>query len=82
MTATSPAAVCGSASTSTVKPSSPAVADVIGPIEAILIPARDAPPAMATKFLTVDELVKVIQCGFLASTSRARAAAYSGITVR
>src|ERR1700693_108588 len=49
---TNPGTVCGLASMSTVNPCSRAVADVIGPIEAIFTPSRDCPPAAATKFLT------------------------------
>ena len=71
MAATNPRPVCGSASTSTVSPSSRAVADVIGPMDAIFTPPSAASPAADTEFFTVDELVNVIQCGLRAKTSRA-----------
>ena len=64
------------------EPSSRAVADVIGPMDAIFTPDNAPAPATATKFFTVEELVNVIHVGFRASTSRACAAASAGITVR
>ena len=76
--ATSPSIVCGCASTSTANPAARAVAEVTGPIEAILIPASASLPVTANKFVTVDELVNVIQSGLCASASFARAAASAG----
>src|ERR1017187_1515655 len=72
-----PSTVKTDASTVTSIPNSRAVAEVIGPMEATLTPARASAPAMATKFRTVEELVKVIQSGF-----SGRSKAPSGTAVR
>src|SRR5262249_11367642 len=79
---TSPSIVKGRASTVTATPSSRAVAEVIGPIEATRTPSSACAPAASTKFRTVDELVNVTQSGRRAKTSRTRSASPDGATVR
>jgi len=51
------------ASASTVRPCAHKVAEVTGPIEAIRTPCSASGPAIASRFLTAEELVNVIQSG-------------------
>ncbi len=60
---TNPPIVNSRAWTVTGMPSRRAVALVMGPMEATFTPSSAAAPATATKFCTVEELVKVIQSG-------------------
>ena len=75
------------ASISTPRPNSARVDEVTGPIDAIVISfrmGREIRPAKATKFFTVDELVKVITSGHFAGffiIARNRARDDAGITV-
>lgn len=53
------------AAMATLNPHSSKVADVTGPMDAMRMPLRFGRPRplKATKFLTVEELVKVMTCG-------------------
>jgi hypothetical protein len=81
---TSPSTEKTGASTATAMPRSRAVRVVMGPMEATATPSRAAAPAAATKFRTVEELVKVTQSGWGAPPNIAAAwrAACCGGTVR
>src|ERR1700691_4221921 len=81
---TKPSTVNTDASTATATPTPRAVAEVTGPMEAVLTPATADPPATATKFRTVDELVNVTQSGFRSPPKipSAVARAPSGTAVR
>ena len=65
---TKPSTVNSDASTATSIPNARAVAEVTGPMDATFTPAIDSAPAIATKFRTVEELVKVIQSAFSAKS--------------
>jgi hypothetical protein len=54
------------ASASTFRPCPHKVDEVTGPMDAMRTPSRASRPVIASKFLTVEELLKVIQSGFLA----------------
>src|SRR5271157_4348306 len=81
---TRPSTVKTRASAATWMPSPRAVRVVTGPMETTGMSASVSAPAAATKFCTVEELVKVMQSGLGAApnTSRACPAASSGTTVR
>src|SRR5580658_7197030 len=79
---TRPPMVCGWASTVGSMPCSRRVDDVMGPMEVTFMWVSASLPAAAMKFVTVDELVKVIQCGLRSRMVRARSASPSGATVR
>ena len=82
--AVSPPMVDVFATISTFNPSLPAVAAVVGPIQAILVSASDSGPSSSSlsRFLTVDELVKVATSIPALRAAIALSRDSSGITVR
>jgi len=72
------------ASAFTLRPCAHNVDEVTGPMDATRTPSSASRPVIARRFLTVEELVNVIQSGFFAveKSSWARGAALGGTTFR